>query len=185
MIADFTPASTDSDQACGSLKWRVVMPSFATAPIEGSASPRKPSVRIRKRSSSSSLEVAWRSTASARSPDVMPSPSSVTPIRRRPPPSVKMSIRLAPASMAFSTSSLTTLAGRSTTSPAAMRLTICSGSWRTGMGFLSGSGKRKAQSRSFCRAMGGRGRHLSPFFTRTGVVPRMLRSAPLCGVVRC
>ena len=51
-----------------------------------------------------------------------------------PPPSVKMSIRLAPASMAFSTSSLTTLAGRSTTSPAAMRLTICSGSWRTGMG---------------------------------------------------
>src|SRR6184192_835736 len=62
MIADFTPASTDSDQACGSLKWRVVMPSFATAPIEGSASPRKPSVRMRKRSSSSSLEVAWRST---------------------------------------------------------------------------------------------------------------------------
>ena len=49
----------------------------------------------------------------------MPLPSSVMPIRRRPPPSVKMSIRLAPASMAFSTSSLTTLAGRSTTSPAA------------------------------------------------------------------
>ena len=63
----------------------------------------------------------------------MPLPSSVMPIRRRPPPSVKMSIRLAPASMAFSTSSLTTLAGRSTTSPAAMRLTTCSGSWRTGM----------------------------------------------------
>jgi hypothetical protein len=36
------------------------MPSFATAPIEGSASPRKPSVRMRSRSSSSSLEVAWR-----------------------------------------------------------------------------------------------------------------------------
>ena len=66
---------------------------------------------------------------------VMPLPSSVMPIRRRPPPSVKMSTRLAPASMAFSTSSLTTLAGRSTTSPAAMRLTICSGSWRTGMGY--------------------------------------------------
>jgi hypothetical protein len=31
---------------------------------------------------------------------------------------------------------LTTLAGRSTTSPAAMRLTICSGSWRTGMSSL-------------------------------------------------
>jgi hypothetical protein len=110
MIGDLTPPSTDSDQACGSLRWRVVMPSCATAPIEGSASPRKPSVRIRSRSSSSSLEVAWRSTASARSAWVMPLPSSVMPIRRRPPPSVKMSIRLAPASMAFSTSSLTTLA---------------------------------------------------------------------------
>src|SRR6478735_4142085 len=63
----------------------------------------------------------------------MPPPSSVMPMRRRPPPSVKMSTWLAPASMAFSTSSLTTLAGRSTTSPAAMRLTSCSGSWRTGM----------------------------------------------------
>ena len=68
MIGDFSPPSTDSDQACGSVAWRVVMPSLATAPIEGSASPRNPSVRIRNRSSSSSLEVAWRSTASARSP---------------------------------------------------------------------------------------------------------------------
>jgi hypothetical protein len=58
----------------------------------------------------------------------------VTRISRRPPPSVTISIRVAPASSAFSTSSLTTLAGRSTTSPAAMRLTTCSGSWRTGMG---------------------------------------------------
>jgi hypothetical protein len=31
---------------------------------------------------------------------------------------------------------LTTLAGRSTTSPAAMRLTIVSDSWRTGIVFL-------------------------------------------------
>ena len=28
MIADFSPPSTDSDQACGSLAWRVVMPSL-------------------------------------------------------------------------------------------------------------------------------------------------------------
>src|ERR1035437_3947552 len=35
MMSDFSPPSTDSDQACGSLMWRVVMPSFATAPIEG------------------------------------------------------------------------------------------------------------------------------------------------------
>ena len=48
MISDFAPPSTDSDHACGSVAWRVVMPSRATAPIEGSASPRKPSVRIRK-----------------------------------------------------------------------------------------------------------------------------------------
>ena len=34
------------------------------APMEGSASPRKPSVAILKRSSPASLEVAWRSTAS-------------------------------------------------------------------------------------------------------------------------
>ena len=41
-------------------------------------------------------------------------------------PSVTTSMRVAPASSAFSTSSLTALAGRSTTSPAAMRLTIAS-----------------------------------------------------------
>src|SRR5258708_3726583 len=44
-----------------------------------------------------------------------------------------MSMRDAPASMAFSTSSLTAEAGRSTTSPAAMRLTRTGGSWRIGM----------------------------------------------------
>ena len=76
--------------------------------------------------------MAWRSTASARSARVMPSPSSLTRMSRRPPPSVSTSMRVAPASSAFSTSSLTTLAGRSTTSPAAMRLTMASESWRTG-----------------------------------------------------
>ena len=44
-----------------------------------------------------------------------------------------LSIREAPASMAFSTSSLTTLAGRSTTSPAAMRLTVSGERRRMGM----------------------------------------------------
>ena len=62
------------------------------------------------------------------------SPSSVTRIRRRPPPSVTISIRVAPASSAFSTSSLTTLAGRSTTSPAAMRLTSGFGKLADGHG---------------------------------------------------
>jgi hypothetical protein len=41
-----------------------------------------------------------------------------------------MSMRVAPASTAFSTSSLMAAAGRSTTSPAAMRLMVPSESWR-------------------------------------------------------
>ena len=44
---------------------RLWMVSLATAPIDGSASPRKPSVMIADKSSSASFEVAWRSTASA------------------------------------------------------------------------------------------------------------------------
>src|SRR6476646_7119599 len=109
------------------------MVSRAAAPMDGNASPRNPSVRIDSRSSLSSFDVAWRSTLSSRSARVMPSPSSLTRISRRPPPSVRTSIRRAPASSAFSTSSLTTLAGRSTTSPAAIRLTTASDNWRTGM----------------------------------------------------
>src|SRR5690349_1329289 len=91
----------------------------------------------------------------------MPPPSSVMTIFRRPPPSVKMSTRLAPASIAFSTSSFTTLAGRSTTSPAAMRLTTCSGSWRTGMNFNRVSIRGMAQF-SQC---GGKCTRLEPIFT--------------------
>ena len=64
----------------------------------------------------------------------MPTPSSSTRIRLLPPPAVVIATRVAPASMAFSTSSFTTLAGRSTTSPAAMRLIRSSGSWRMGTG---------------------------------------------------
>src|SRR5579859_1055069 len=67
--------------------------------------------------------------ASGSSPWESPAPSSATRIRASPPPSAWTSIRMAPASSAFSISSLTTLAGRSTTSPAAMRL-ISSGGRR-------------------------------------------------------
>ena len=52
--------------------------------------------------------------------------------RCRRPPSVT-AMRVAPASSAFSTSSFTTAAGRSTTSPAAMRLAVVSGRMRMGM----------------------------------------------------
>src|SRR3954451_18489468 len=50
----------------------------------------------------------------------MPLPSSLTRIDWRPPSSTAMSIDVAPASIAFSISSFTTDAGRSTTSPAAI-----------------------------------------------------------------
>ena len=62
--------------------------SLAMEPMDGSASPRKPSVRMANRSSSASLEVAWRSTDSARSSGPMPQPLSVTRMRERPPEAV-------------------------------------------------------------------------------------------------
>src|SRR5215467_5776084 len=63
----------------------------------------------------------------------MPEPSSATRISPSPPPAIATLMRRAPASIAFSISSLTTLAGRSTTSPAAILLTISGGSCRTGI----------------------------------------------------
>src|SRR3954447_20484203 len=50
----------------------------------------------------------------------MPSPSSETRTSVVPPSSTSTTTRVAPASSAFSTSSFTTLDGRSTTSPAAI-----------------------------------------------------------------
>ena len=97
--------------------------------MEASASPRNP--RLRTLSSSIRfriLLVAWRFSASGSSSFGMPQPLSVTDMRLRPPPSIRTSIRVAPASSAFSTSSFTTDAGRSTTSPAAIWLISWSGS---------------------------------------------------------
>ena len=78
------------------------------------------------RSEPSIFEVAWRSSASAKSSPAMPMPSSATRIRVLPPSETAISIRAAPASIAFSTSSFTAEAGRSTTSPAAIRLAAAS-----------------------------------------------------------
>ncbi|MCY1246198.1 hypothetical protein D9M72_594070 [compost metagenome] len=100
---------------------RVVIERRATEPIEGSASPRKPSVRMSNRLSSS-FDVQCRRTASSRSFGVMPEPLSVTRRSVLPPPAVAISMRVAPASRAFSISSLAALAGRSMTSPAAIWL---------------------------------------------------------------
>src|SRR5437773_553402 len=100
---------------------RLTASTSATAAMLASASPRKPRVRIERKSSSArSLLVACRANASGTSTGCMPWPSSTTSLKPWPAASTRTSIRAAPASIAFSVSSLTTAAGRSTTSPAAM-----------------------------------------------------------------
>jgi hypothetical protein len=102
-----------------------------TEAMEGRASPRKPRVAMESRSSAvRSLEVAWRSKASRASSRFMPWPLSVMRMSLRPPASTSTRMRVAPASRAFSSSSLTTEAGRSTTSPAAIWLATWSGRMR-------------------------------------------------------
>ena len=92
-----------------------------TDAIDGSASPRKPSVITCSRSSSDAiLLVAWRASASGNSPDSMPAPSSRTRKLPIPPRSTSTVMCRAPASSAFSISSFATDAGRSMTSPAAI-----------------------------------------------------------------
>src|SRR5882762_3548290 len=109
--------------------------------MEGSASPRNPWVAMACRSDSArSFEVAWRSRARSASSGDMPSPLSRTRMSCLPPASISTVTVEAPASSAFSTSSLTTDAGRSTTSPAAILLTRSSGSRSiTVIGTSSGS----------------------------------------------
>ena len=120
--------------------------SRAAAPIDGSASPRNPSVAMRTRSSSSNFDVAWRCTASANPAASMPHPSSAISMRSIPPASSATLIRVAPASSAFSTNSFTAAAGRSITSPAAMRLTMRSG--RTRMVGIAQPSPRSAWKRA-------------------------------------
>ena len=84
--------------------------------------------RIRSKPSSGSFEVACRSSASRISSGVIPEPSSATSMSSSPPATSLIRIVADPASRAFSTSSLRALAGRSTTSPAAMRFTSSEGS---------------------------------------------------------
>ena len=68
------------------------------------------------------FDVAWRWSAMSTSAPVMPVPSSVTRMSCRPASFSSTVMTRPPASIAFSTSSLTTDAGRSTTSPAAILL---------------------------------------------------------------
>ncbi len=110
-----------------------------TAAIEASPSPRNPSVAMDSRSADAvSLLVACRRTASASSSGEMPAPSSATSIASRPPRSISTMTRVAPASTAFSTSSLTMDAGLSMISPAAIWPIVTASSSRM-MGTRDGS----------------------------------------------
>ena len=109
-------------------------------PRRSRPAPRResPACGYRRARRPASLLVACRSTERTRSPRSMPAPSSSIRIRLLPPPrGGDRDPRRAPASMAFSTSSLTTLAGRSTTSPAAMRLIRSVGQLADGQGRFS------------------------------------------------
>ena len=101
---------------------RVITSIRDTAEMAARASPRKPRVPMASRSYSvRSLLVAWRRKAVFSSSAGMPQPSSVTRRKVIPPWAISTVTAEAPASMAFSISSLATEAGRSTTSPAAIR----------------------------------------------------------------
>ncbi len=141
------PWSITSFQPWSAPPTRLSSVNRATLAIEGSASPRKPKVVTSSIASSGSLEVAWRSSASAMSRRSIPEPSSVTSIRDNPPSAMLTAIRVAPASTAFSTSSLSAAAGRSTTSPAAIRLTRVSG---------------RRRMTGIARALAAKGSHFEP-----------------------
>src|SRR5713101_6153606 len=133
--AGFTPTSfppaNSTRVPSASSSARVSSSSRETAAIEGRASPRKPSVEMESRSSVvRNLLVAWRSNDRSASSWAMPWPPSMTRIMRLPPASTSTRIVFAPASSAFSRSSLTTDAGRSTTSPAAILFATASGNMR-------------------------------------------------------
>jgi hypothetical protein len=125
-----TPPSTAIIAAAGRSPTRLVTVSRPTAPSAASASPRKPKLAICTRSEPSILDVAWRATASGSASGAIPCPSSDTRSLVLPPADRPTSIRVAPASSAFSISSLTAEAGRSTTSPAAIRLIAAASSGR-------------------------------------------------------
>ena len=91
--------------------------------MEANASPRNPKLCTDSRSSRSLiLLVACRLNERGKSSFSIPKPLSRIRINFTPPCSTSTSIRVAPASKLFSTNSFTTLAGRSTTSPAAIWL---------------------------------------------------------------
>ena len=102
--------------------WREIILISETDAIAASASPRNPSVRMPSRSSAVRiLLVACRRIATGRSSGSIPHPLSATRIYVTPPFCISTVIAVAPESIEFSSSSLMTEDGLSTTSPAAIR----------------------------------------------------------------
>ena len=120
---DMSRPSVSTCQAWSASRVREVRVRRATELIDASASPRKPRLITRSRSSRSRiLLVACRARDNGRSSAAIPLPSSRTRSSLTPPCSTSTSMRRAPESRLFSSSSLITEAGRSTTSPAAIWL---------------------------------------------------------------
>ena len=105
----------------------VVILSRDTEAIDGKASPLNPEVLTSCKSSKERIfevECFWK--ANFASSASIPSPSSLTRTKEVPPSSILIQIFFAFASSEFSTSSLTTEAGLSITSPAAIWLIVWS-----------------------------------------------------------
>ena len=118
-----SPCFTSIDQPCSSSKVREDSFNLETEAILDNASPRNPRVFILASSACVlSLLVACCANASGRSSGCMPQPLSCRLISNRPPFLISSLISDAPASRLFSSNSLTTDAGRSMTSPAAIWL---------------------------------------------------------------
>ncbi len=108
---------------------RVLSVTSATAAMDARASPLNPYVLIASKSSAVAiLDVACLSKQSSASDGDMPQPLSITCMRVRPESVTITLTEVAPASTAFSMSSLITEAGRCTTSPAAIMLAMLPGS---------------------------------------------------------
>ena len=125
------PSAASIFHACVLSALRLVSVTCATAAMLASASPRKPMLATRCRSSSEAiLLVAWRISANGSCSAAMPPPLSRTRSSFTPPPSSCTAISVAPASRLFSSNSFKAEAGRSITSPAAIWLMSRSGnSW--------------------------------------------------------
>ena len=119
------PPSKEMEEPSSAPFWREDSVTLETAAMLESASPRKPMVSMPISESPLRIfPVACRINASDKSSGCIPEPLSTMRMSDSPPLAISTLMEPAPASRAFSTSSFTTEAGRSTTSPAAMRLLV-------------------------------------------------------------